>query len=174
MIPTYGYYPLGFRRQLGSGETKTDTDPDAGVVNLYLKWQQNRLLSKTWSNTSDTIVAALGLFGDARQWFRIQQYNEYLTPYGWYFLLQTIQFINTGKRDINMLTATNLILDDVEAKRRMPNSDRTVNLLDLIKTDSESLIGRWVRWPGGYDDLIQTLNVLFGNPRPNGVHVIGY
>lgn len=174
MIPTYGYYPLGFRRQLGAGETKTDISPDAEVVELYLKWQQDRLLGKTWAKTSDGILAALRLFGDARQWLRVQQFNDHLTPYGWYFLLQTIQFINTGKRDISILTATNLVLDDVEAKRVISSADRKVNLLDLVGADSESMIGRWVRWPGGFDDLIQSLNVFFGETRPHGIHTIGY
>lgn len=165
MIKIYGYYPLGYRRILSQGEMKNDAGADPRVTEFYRKWQYDRAAIRSWDSRSEVIRLALALFGDMKQWLREQQDNEELSAYGWRFLEETIRFINTGRREINIRNNTSLILSEKEDRLIMPLEKRQNKLIDLVGESDDTIIARWLRHPGGYDDLVQTITVVFGDTR---------
>lgn len=164
----YGHYPLGFRRVLRPGERKLDSDPDGAVVNQYLKWQQDRAGIRSWASYEEGIKLAIQLFGDFHKWATEQQSNPELGRHAFDFIQETIRFINTGKRQVNLHTHASLILMDVESFSTYPPADRKVRLVDLLEASSETVIAHWLRQDGGYSDMLCSLNVFFGNTRATG------
>jgi hypothetical protein len=164
----YGYYPLGFRRVLRPGERKLDSGPDDAVTLQYVKWQQDRAGFRSWATHEEAIKLAIQLFGDFTVWLREQQTNEKLSRHGWEFLLETIRFINTGERRINVHTHASLILMDVESFRTLPQSERKVKLVDELQDSAETVLAQWLRQPNGFSDMLCSLTVFFGNTQPSG------
>jgi len=164
----YGHYPLGFRRVLRPGERKLDSAPDDNVTAEYVRWQQDRAGSRSWATHENAIKLGISMFGDFKNWLREQQDNPNLSPHAWNFLLETIRFINTGERRINVFTHTSLILMDVEMFHRMPMNDRKVYLSDVLLPSSDTVFTHWLRQPNGFNDMLCSLAVFFGNTQPKG------
>lgn len=164
----YGHYPLGYRRILRPGEKKLDTAPDDRVTEEYCRWQEDRAGFRSWATHETAIKLAIELFGDFQSWLREQQDNPNLSPHGWSFLLETIRFINTGERRVNVFTHTSMILMDVDAFNRMPQGDRKVKLASLVLPSPDTVFCHWLRQPNGFSDMLCSLAVFFGNTQPKG------
>lgn len=164
----YGHYPLGYRRVLRPGEKKLDSAPDDLVTAEYVRWQQDRAGFRSWATHENAIKLAISLFGDFKTWLREQQDNPNLSLHGWNFLLETIRFINTGERRINIFTHTSMILMDAEAFNRLPIRDRKEHLSALLEASSDTVFCHWLRQPNGFSDMLCSLAVFFGNTQPKG------
>lgn len=164
----YGYYPLGYRRVLRPGEKKLDASPDDNVTLEYLKWQRDRAGFRSWDTHEPTIRLALLMFGDFKAWLREQQTNQNLSRSAWEFLLETIRFINTGHRHINVFTHMSLVLTDKTHFNTYPLNQRKEVLVDLLLPSAENVIAHWLRQPGGYSDLLCSLVTYFGDTQPTG------
>lgn len=164
----YGHYPLGYRRVLRPGERKLDTAPDDQVTEEFVKWQQDRAGFRSWATHETAIKMAIHLFGDFKAWLREQQDNPNLSPHAWHYLTETIRFINTGERRINVFSHTSMILMDVELFNKIPMSDRKERLADLLEASPDTVFCHWLRQPGGFSDMLCSLTVFFGNTQPKG------
>lgn len=168
MDKLYGYYPLGFRRVQTDGIRKLEKKADDRVTAEWARWQENRAAIRSWPDRAATVDLAVELFGDIRKWLVEQQQNPDITLQGWWFLKETIHFINTGHRFVSIPTHTGLILREVAENRTYPIKDRKDRLVDMLKVEGEEPIARWLRHPDGYADLLGSLTVFFGNTQLTG------
>lgn len=144
-------------------------------TNVEQLWKQIKLgllFSDNMEVREKILTNALIAFGTEsfHEWFVLQENNPSLTDLHRRFLNDTINFIQTGKRAVNLMNWNFLIV-----KRPLQGSDS----LPVLKTQEffgtnqslvtrptgkfTSVIPRWVSWPGGFDDLIGTLHILFGD-----------
>lgn len=173
-MKTYGYYPLGFRRALGDYERKLDATADKRVADEYIRWQQDRAAVRCWENYRTTVTLAAELLGDFTGWLTDQQYNPNITRQGWAFLVETVNFINTGRRCITPAVHAGLIYSEVLRLERFPPNERKETLVKLLPSDdSQALLARWIRQQNGQGDMLCSLNVFFGNVSPDGFYSYG-
>lgn len=118
------------------------------------------------------LKTALSVFGTQNllQWCTLQESNPFVTDMHKKFLNDTFMFIETGKRSVNITTWLNLVC----ISSNKTNSDNccfnTKVFFRLDKSqDSQKAVGLettlidWTSQEGGFEDLLGTLAVLFGN-----------
>lgn len=124
------------------------------------------------------LVAALAAFGTASffDWCKLQQDSPYFTDMHRRFLNDTFKFIATGERSMNTNTWNQII-----AVRPETAEDRKTAYLyqDFFKIHLGALVARpafinqtvvsWVSQPGGFEDMLATLNILFGKTPHDSV-----
>lgn len=116
------------------------------------------------------LQVALGAFGTKSffDWCETQQTSPYFTDLHRRFLNDTFDFIVNGRRSMNVTTWAQIIRPRAESAE-----DRKVdyNYKSFFKLDQSALFRRsfgvagavacWTSHPGGYSDLISSLNILF-------------
>lgn len=101
--------------------------------------------------------------GDFYQWMTVQvTANPDITDYRVSFLRDTLRFVSGQNREFGLNTWNTLLgvangddLQSIDTKRDQFND------VVIPKTTVE-LISRWLEQPNGADDMIHTLNLLFG------------
>lgn len=142
------------------------------VDQLYNKWSGNYSLIRDMDFRESVIVAAFRAFGmkSFYQWLVIQQGKPKYSAMHSRFLLETMAFIYNGTprtvqtmQWVALLTAserTNKVMTDLSAF--YPPADGrtsgTVGSSALV-----DLIPLWISRPGGIEDLLMTLNVIYGS-----------
>lgn len=91
------------------------------------------------------------------------QFNEAeLTELQRRFLLDTIKFIETGKRDISILSWFDLIKSSEEL------DIKSVSRITPLKVGHEdNLLGMWLSHDGGFLDMLWSLRIIFGSVKEN-------
>lgn len=125
---------------------------------------------KSMEFREEILQVALVAFGTKSffDWCEIQQGSPYFTDLHRRFLNDTFEFITTGRRSMNVNTWAQIIRPRAES-----NEDRKVSYdyKPFFKLDQSALFRRpfgiaqtvagWTSHPGGYSDLIGSLNILF-------------
>lgn len=143
--------------------------------NVETLWKQVKLgllFTDNLEVREKIITNALLAFGTESfyEWFALQQVNPNLTDMHRRFLNDTLNFISTGKRAMNLLQWPHLIevrpLTGGDATPAL-KSDEFFGVRERLenRTDSKltAIVPRWVSWPGGFEDLLGTMHVLFGD-----------
>lgn len=117
------------------------------------------------------LVEALKAFGTTSflEWVNLQLENPSIGDMHKRFMLDTFQFINTGKRSMAVSTWSTLVLP---AKGQLLDA-KSFGVIDFFRTDcnpdfqrNSSLIAilqDWTSQPDGFDDLLGSLNIWFGS-----------
>lgn len=102
------------------------------------------------------------VFGDFRQWTWIQATtNRAVHGYALDFILDTIRYTQTGKREYSLSTWSSLIQTDpalvnLEVKER-------IDLFDTVAIPSAvDLITEWLKHEDGVADMFHAAHILFG------------
>lgn len=192
LAPTYkGFrvYPRGFLgAALGdlikaperaySSQLKMHTYHPDWFKNAKTTREVNRNIESMWRHMNDHHLAiddiefrekilkiALNAFGasDFHQWVSIQMSGPSTGDIHMDFLQDTLNFIDTGRRRMNLHTWTTMLSMTEITHNETPDEgqfawffkgNRNVKLVDVIQ--------RWCGQPNGFADLAQTLHVLFG------------
>ena len=117
------------------------------------------------------LVAAMQCFGTQSfyDWCKLQQESPYFTDLHKRFLNDTLGFIASGERRMDTRAWKNIITVRVPN----PNDDRVVyEMDDYFKMklpaavrrpfDVARTIADWTSQPGGFEDMIATLRIIFG------------
>lgn len=119
-----------------------------------------------WEYRRKVINEGLRLLSGQYNWFIKQDHNNFVTGYKYEFLIDTLRFIATGRRNMDIHTWPMLIADEVESGLTDTNNRNRIkqafNEFDL-SYDNPELIAKWCSWPKGFDDMVYTFNLLFGN-----------
>ena len=134
------------------------------VVALYKDYMKNRWSS--WPFVKKVIALAFKMF-DPKEGFSFvaQDKNPTVRDYSYRFLEDTLRYIATGKRSIDIITWIEILTDLPEAS---PESvDQRRRLSDTVEKFGMDirpvkLIQGWLGQPGGLHDLVTTLHLLFG------------
>lgn len=119
----------------------------------------------------EILTAALNAFGTDNflTWVNLQSINPYLSVNHIRFINDTLSFINGNKRALNIQYWMPLLKDRESSQGNQVsiNTDKyfgTSNPLHMRPaTDVKSNIIKWVSQPGGFEDLLGTMHVLFGD-----------
>lgn len=168
-------FPRGYSGGQSSSIARDETrQGDPEVSRLYDVYTGPANPSNTWEFRKQVIKAAVRLFGGSTNWFLRQDPNPMVTEYNYQFLLDTLRFIATGHRRIAIYGWPDLIsnysagsLPAVRERRDIANAFREL----ALTTSTEDLLQLWCQRRGGFDDLMQTLNLLFGDVKVKANHV---
>lgn len=148
-------YPNGFfGRSSGLG---LPGDPDPEMVVLYQDFLARRS-GWTWEMQRPYFEAALRLFGCPAWFLERQMRIPGLCRYRRQFLIDTAEFIVTGRRPTSVYTVTSLF------DYRNPSMPMMFDAGAIPKgVDS---IARWVSHEGGFADMVESMAVFFGPKGP--------
>jgi len=144
-------------------ETRTG---DTEVNKLWEKYTSPVNNSTTWAFRRQVLACAKRLLGSHRNWFVAQERNALVTQYNYQFVLDTLRYIGTGRRRISIHAWSDLLinypvggLDDVSERHEIADLFERLNL----QTSTVAMLQLWSQHPGGIDDMLCTLNLLFGD-----------
>ena len=150
------------------------------VDKIYSRWNGDRNLIKDIDFRESVLVAAFRSFGmkSFYQWLVIQQNKPKYSQMHSRFLLETLAYVFNGTprtiqvvQWIALLTAserTNRVMTDL--KPWFPPSTNGL-MTGTNSTALVDLLPKWVSQPGGFEDLLVTLNVIFGS-RSSGFSIV--
>lgn len=117
------------------------------------------------------LIAALNCFGtkDFYEWVSLQANNQYLGIEHIRFINDTFNFIRTGQRALNISFWLQLLAGPSDVG---PQSDASINM-DYFGSNKplhrrensmvKDTIIKWVSQPDGFEDLLGTMHILFGD-----------
>ena len=119
------------------------------------------------------VAAAKYAFGlDFLQWYRCQLAEGFVSDLHLKFLDDTMQFIMSGRRELDLMTWISLI-EQAGVQDERAFSETSVSFFGkyfpgiqnsaLMRTDTVDVLQEWVSQENGFQDLLLSLRVLFGN-----------
>lgn len=164
-------------------KVNTEVDTDAYNLNITKLYglMIDALINDKLTFNKAIIVEAFRSIGsnDLMDWIKIQKHSRYFTLNHQKFVLDTLKFIQTGKRNTSIRTW------EVVLHRKYIND--TEHVSNNVKFDSElksfsqtqlkdgfvmsnsllRIIPQWLSHRGGNEDLLLTLNIIFGKELNN-------
>lgn len=152
---------------------------NSSVTELWAKYREN---NKNFSNMKfreEVLVAALRCFGTKSfyEWCKVQEESKTFTNLHKSFLNDTFNYLTSGNRTVSILTWSTVL-----SLREINDNDRKqqYHLAEFLATnkgdhyypqpigyvssadDIQNIIIRWVAKPGGFEDLLNSIYILFG------------
>lgn len=116
------------------------------------------------------LICALTSFGtdDFYEWISLQANNQYLSSEHIRFINDTFNFIKTGQRSLNISFWLQLLVgnSDQNSSSVKINFDYFGSNKPLHKRENSKVkdtIIKWVSQPNGFEDLLGTMHILFGD-----------
>ena len=167
MSITLNQYPSGFRTIEGTFNPELDLRSHRVVLNKEgdpeVRELTNRLQLTHLDNLASIdklafIDAAVRLFGNFDSFVKYNVENNNLVHgHDLAFLIDTVEFINGGVRDMSIHTWTSIL--DQAPKKPNPSVRKGEYHLPFTGTN---YIAKWLRQPNGLADLISTVILMFG------------
>lgn len=144
------------------------------IESLYSAWIREEPDVQSFEFRERVLTAALQAFGthDFKYWFLSQSNSPFVGPMQRDFLDDCLRFIDKGRRHLNLMNwGPLLVIDNADGVPRAskvaieffglpgspsPASYSSYSLLDIVQM--------WCSKPGGLEDLLGTLHLLFGAP----------
>lgn len=164
-IQSYQYSPNGFRSPLYNEEKR---EPEADPLVLK-EWQTlitgHRGEANTWEFRRKSINHAIDLLRHLPDWLHAQEDNPRMTPHMRAFLEDTIQYINVGRRRMSIIARSGCLFHEQDAAKRPKyiRSRHAPRLKDMLNVDGKDYMYHWLKHDNGFDDMLATVNVLFGD-----------
>lgn len=139
-------------------------DGQPEVVALFNEFCAPGAATATWAFRRRIIRLAKKIFTSQSNWFIGIDDDKTIQNYNYEFILDTVRYIATGHRRISVHSwpdlighnQPNLVSKEHTAVRALFKELALVN-------DMVALIQRWCTHKGGVEDLMYTLNILFGD-----------
>lgn len=143
------------------------------INDIYLAWSGDSTLLKSMEFRERILKAAKDAFNSYSiyQWFLMQSNAETLTELHQKFIYDTLGFVQGQKRSLETVQWIRLLEASEKSKGVKINVDKyfdNVNFKQEAKFSSSALtsfIVSWTTQPNGFQDLMITLFVIFGD-RP--------
>lgn len=160
-----------FPRGYSGGQSQT-TDRhttrmgDERINTLWEQYTSPENYSETWEFRRLVIQSAKRLLSGRPNWFLSQDQNPMVMEYNYHFVLDTIRFIASGYRRISIHAWPDLLTNHPKAaidgvRERHEIADVFEEL--ALTTSADAIIQAWCSHPHGFDDMVCTLNLLFGD-----------
>ena len=160
-------YPRGFIapsprsdiiRVTGSGD----------VTALYDAMMMRTVNHNGWSYQKRVLQVAMNCFNNFPQFIMTQKNNPFLYGYNYEFLIDTLRFIQTGRRRVSVQNWVALLMENHQPNndyRDRGSSKDIHDFLQAVGSSSSSVVSAWVAKPGGLNDLVVSLYIMFGEVR---------
>lgn len=178
-MSTIAVKPLGKDREYSGGQKISPPkfvmrQGYEAVNKLYIEYVNFPRRVRYWNyrkKVIDLALKVLSAHGDTN-WFLLQVLNTGLHKQNQAFLKDTVRFIATGRRRISINAWPVLVTSEVASE---VGSSPEIDLAETLKefgydynTSNANLVQRWCSQPNGFNDLICTLNILYGS-QPEAV-----
>jgi hypothetical protein len=133
--------------------------PEVSV--LYNRWREAPDVIRDFEFRELILTQAFKAFRaeSLYQWMVFQNKTANLTDLHIAFIASIVSFIHTGHRDTHVSQWMRLI----EHTRHPQYRKIDLETLQLVPGTIVDLIQQWVSWPSGFEDLLLTLYVIFGD-----------
>lgn len=161
-ISPRGFVSEGYGFQHMSNYERGDT----AITELYTQWQQHGRAVVTWEFRMAVLKRAKDLFGRLDRWFFLQERVKGMNATQIAYLKDLVQFVRTGRRRVSQFTMLELLPEHtvVEKTNDRPNfAQALVDELGMIHP--HEVLTKWCQHLGGFEDILCTLYVLFGDSR---------
>lgn len=144
------------------------------IETLYVQYIKRNVSMESADFRKNVLIVALGAFGTKNfdHWVISQQQSPVFGDLHNQFIDDTLQFIETGRRQLSIENWDALIGENDRGERLIGYSDVAKEFFG-ITADGYSRFPRnraitdviqlWVSKPGGFGDMLCTMHVLFGN-----------
>lgn len=121
----------------------------------------------SWAYRRAALVLAKTHLQRFRVWLTEQTNGEYLYGRRLEFLLDTLNFIQTGKRKMGVNNWFELLEENPAPDRySVPrNAKEQLFSFEIPYNSIVDLLVQWTTHTGGFDDMVCTLNILFGSGK---------
>lgn len=144
----------------------TEEKGDPEITALWAEYRKPGVNTTTWTFRKKVIACAKRLLTNNRNVFTRTDGNPLVVEYNYKFLLDTIRYIGTGKRQISIHAWPDL-LTHLPKKTTADVRDRhdiEVMMRDVgLSTSADTMIQMWCSHKGGFDDMVSSLNLMFGD-----------
>lgn len=181
-------YPRGFLGEVISaaaasrmGQGQFRSVPNPSVEALYVQYINRACNTASVEFRRKVLTVALKAFGtrDFEIWVSSQRQSPVAGDNHNAFIEDTIQYIQTGRRDLGIEVWAPMIEQPDSGERHHDHTDlakdffgipqighlyrtaRNRNMVDVIQL--------WCGHPGGIEDMLCTMHVLFGNTSPKTI-----
>ena len=165
---SYQTFPMGFQSPLSEG-VKSQTEPDVEIVRLFNEYKTGTRSINSFDFRKEVIVAVKRLFGYLPEWLDSQDTNTKISQSAYDMLVDTIEMINTGRRDVPLAVRLSIIGTEQSTNTYLnPEAvGRTTKLRELLKIEPDEVIFRWITCDSdGFYDMLCTAHAIFGlTPR---------
>lgn len=160
-----------FPRGYSGGQSRfnfnyTQRGGEEEVSQLWTEYTAPENKSQTWAFRRRVILAAKKLLSSNSNWFVAQDNNPYVDDYNYQFVIDTLRFIGTGYRRIN-IHSWQILVSNSPSKGLTAITERhevAILFKELkLSLSIDALIQLWCQKPNGFDDLMISLNILFGD-----------
>ena len=163
-MPNILQHPHGFRVAYPSDdddyEYQSTESGDVQLNTLYQMFLTNSVDTDSWAYRKSVLDTAIRFFGDIQQWLTLQAQNPCLYGNNYDFLCETLSFVKTGRRRLSVLNWIELMYP---LPGPIPQGVGTRTL--TYEGSTEDFIAQWCSQPAGFEDMLCTLRVLFGDAR---------
>jgi hypothetical protein len=139
---------------------------DPRVHSLFVEFTNFPKQAITWDFQKRVIELAQDLFAGEYSWFIRQDANALLKDQNYAFVLDTIRYIATGHRKFSIHTWPALLTYEVPVITESVEGRRDIYFLMqklTVPTQADKFIAQWLSHKDGFNDLMYSLHMLFGN-----------
>ena len=132
---------------------------------LYSQYTKKSARTGTFDFHELILQAAIAAFGTTKfiEWLDIQNKSPNITYLHSKFLLDTLKFIETGKREMVLENWEPLLNSHALSSEWEDVTKTAIELNERLRIHNlKDVIRYWCGQPGGIGDLIVTLHILFG------------
>lgn len=157
-------YPSGFRAPLWLAE-KRETTADPELLAFMEKSKRHRHVITDWTTREQFYTIAKRLFGNFAEWLDAQEQNPDISETAYDMIRDTLHFIETGVRPLPVAVRISIITTEVTngVYHNALVKRRTTTLRSSACIDLSRYMYLWVNQPGGFDDMLCTVNFIFGS-----------
>lgn len=165
----YQVYPLGFRTPLKGEQVRTETTVDPQWVELRKRVHSNQVNVMCMTYRLAVIRRARELLGDFGEFLTAQDQNPKISKHGYGLLKDTLQFITTGRRSVSLATWETLLREEWRsgAYADLGAAKRTETLVSSLPRPDRYMVD-WLKHENGFNDMLCTVNLLFGTDLSAG------
>lgn len=159
-------YPRLYTSRLSADQDVVRSLGDATVAMLYELHVNRTVNTAGWTYRKQVLDTATRLFGDFAAWLSDQVRNPRVVGYNYQFLEDTLHFIRTGERELSVQNWLELVAEEDDfVKSPVPVKDRPQTIKLRQGETTATLLQKWCAQPNGFEDLVCSLQLLFGHAR---------
>lgn len=144
-----------------------EVEGDPIIMTLFNEYQSKA--SSRYSNEFrlSVMTRLMQLIGPFNDWVSRQVNNNvYLYDINYDFLIDTIRFINTGKRSISNILTWYDLLNEYPDRQPGVTSDRWNSIVkDASNLHKDDYIVPWFSHTTGFDDIMMSAVIMFGDSK---------
>lgn len=157
----------GYFGQNDSTSIYVESDNDVNI--LFQEYIANPAVVNQFDFKTRLVKTALKLMRDSKRFFiHNVTKNDFVPPPVKDFLLDTLKYIKTGRREVAISICKHSLISATHASNVYRFKSNKLHLVDELSSDSDidgiELLAKWVSLPNGIEDLIWFTKLIF-SPR---------